>query len=347
MPSITPKNDLRIFASASWGTSLCLALKDFTSGDGESLVFIHEPGAARAWRRIDLPFDVMDVACAPEEARGRCDYLALASTGEVIYLSEPPVAERVNAEGVFRQIEPGKGMLSAFCEIDGRLFALGRGGQAYVFSGDAWLPLSSTFPLEADPSDHVNFLCGEKAAGSTALYFGGFSLPQVKNIADLSQLMFSDPRAFVERARREVRKMYGTLWRFEGGAWTKFNLETSTQITSFLRLGERLFFSTAGGLAGRIVSADEIEEIYSRTDQRNIAGLYWWDGRLIILVDNEIVALDLASGQQDALPVPPGFDAMKGLHVGSNDVWLVDWRGIARWNGTDWEEVPIPRALLR
>jgi len=346
MPSITSNDDLRIFGSASWGASVCLALKDFTSGDSKALVLIYDPIAAPVWRRIDLPFDVVDVACAPDEARDRCDYLALASTGEAIYLSEPPVVERINAEGIFRQIEAGKGMLSAFCEIDGRLFALGRGGQAYFLSGGAWHVLSSTFPLEADPTDHVNFLCGGKAADAATLYFGGFSLPQVKNIADLSQLMFSDPRAFVERARREVRKMYGTLWRFEDGAWIKFNLETSTQITSFLRLGESLFCSTAGGLVGRIISADEFEEIYSRPDQRKAAGLYWWDGKLIILVDNEIVALDLARDQQDALPVPPGFDAMERLHVGGNDVWLVDWLGVARWNGTDWDEVSIPRRLL-
>lgn len=347
MPSIGSKNDLRIFASASLGPSICLALKDFTAGDGDSIILIYEPGAAEAWRRIELPFDVVDVTCTPDELRTRSNYMALASTGEAIFLFDPPEPERINPEGTFQVVAPGKGMLSAFENIRGELFALGRGGQVYRRDA-SWMPLSSTFPMEADATDHVSFVAGGAYGDPDGLCFGGFATPQLENFDEVADLLLSDPDSFLDRIDNEVRPIYGTLWLFESGQWIKMEMPTSAEITSFLRRDSgHLFFSTDQGFVGRIISVSQIEEAYSWSDRRKVVRLFVWDGRFIVLLGNEIVALDVDHKTEDSLPVSRGFDDLCNLHPVGQHVWLVDGRGLARWNGADWDEVTIPQRLLR
>lgn len=350
MPSISKKNDLRIFASASTGPSVCLALKDFTSSDGESMILIHTPGAAQAWRRIDLEFDVMDVACAPEPFRERADYIALASTGESVVLGEPQSVQRANPPGTFEIIEPGKGMLSALEYIRGTLFALGRGGQAYRLTEDGrWSPLTGTPPVEEAASDHINFTCGAALGAKGVLAFGGVTNPVDEGLDDISgDLLAENPSAFVDAIFARTRSSYGTLWLYAGGRWRKVEMPTAAGVTSLLEFAEgRTFFSTDEGLVARLVSADEIAEVYVQEDQKHIAGLFVWNGRLTVLLDDEVVRLDLGAGTEDPVAVPAGFEEMQNMHPESEHVWLVDWRGLARWTGSGWEEVTIPRGLLR
>ena len=349
MPSITDKKTLRIFASASDGPTVCLALKDFGTGDGDSLVLIHSPGAAEAWRSIELPFDVMDVALTPGAEQQGARYMALASTGESIFLADPPVVTRVNAEGVFRVIEPGKGMLSAFDVAGGSLLALGRGGQAYRFrSADGWQAVSPVPPLEDDPTDHINFLCAGASVGGE-LYFGGVSEPQTKSFDDIVALLTrGDAEGFANRIITDVRRNYGTLWLLAESAWRKIDLPASGAVTNLFEwVGGRLFLSTNRGLVAEIVAADQVEERYVSGEPKEVADLVRWQGRLTVVLTDEIVAIDLEAGTSESLPVPDGFEALQNLHPGGDRAWLVDWRGLARWNGSDWDEVDIPRALLR
>lgn len=349
MPSIGNKHTLRIFASASDGPTVCLALKDFEAGDGDSLVLIHSPGTVEVWRRIELPFDVMDVALAPDPQRREAAYMALASTGEAITLTDPPVVTRVNPEGVFQQIEPGKGMLSAFDIANGALLALGRGGQAFYFTeGGDWQPVSAVPPLEDDPTDHINFLCaGTRADGA---YFGGVSEPQRKNFDELVRLLEAgDTAGVASRLKSERRrKNYGTLWLLTEGVWRKVDLPASGTVTNLFEWeGGRLFLSTNNGLVAEIIAADQMEELYVSGEPKEVADLVGWQGRPMVVLSDEIIALDLKAATSESLPVPDGFEALQNLHPDGDRAWLVDWRGLARWNGSAWEEVQIPRAILR
>ncbi|GLS31133.1 hypothetical protein SAMN04488498_12440 [Mesorhizobium albiziae] len=349
MPSITDKNTLRIFASASDGPTVCLALKDFEAGDGDSLVLIHSPGAAEVWRRIELPFDIMDVALTSDPQRRQATYMALASTGEAVVLTDPPVVSRVNAEGVFRVIEPGKGMLSALNIAGGSLLALGRGGQAYRFgSEDGWQAVSPVPPLEDNPTDHINFLCAGASAGG-GLYFGGVSEPQTKSFDEIVALLTrGDVEGFANRIITDVRRNYGTLWLLAEGAWRKVDLPASGTVTNLFEWeGGRLFLSTNSGLVAEIVAADQVEELYVSGEPKEVADLVGWQGQPMVVLTDEIVTLDLEAGTSENLPVPDGFEALQNLHPDGDRAWLVDWLGLARWNGSDWGEVEIPRALLR
>lgn len=350
MPSITARNKARIFASASNGATICLALKDFEAGDADSFVIFYSPSSPQPWRRLEIPFDVMDVALLPDPPRNGADYIALASTGEAIVLSDPLRVTRINPEGIFRVIEPGKGMLSAFDCPAGKLTALGRGGQAYRFiEPNNWPAVSATFPLEDDPTDHINFLCAGMHAGERALYFGGSAEPQTKSFDEITAaLLRGDIEDFTNRIMTDVRAIYGTLWRLADDQWRKLDLPTSGTITSLLQSRRgRLLLSTNLGFAAEIVASDQIQGIYARSDQKNIALLTEWNDRTIVLLDDEIVSLDLTTGDEDSLPVPGGFEAMQNLHAGGDNVWLVDWRGLARWNGVGWDEIQIPGTLLR
>ncbi|MHA6643554.1 hypothetical protein [Mesorhizobium sp. A623] len=350
MPSITARHKLRIFASASTGPTICLALKDFEAGDADSIVLIHTPRSPQAWQRIEVPFDVMDLARLPQPNDDGAEYIALASTGEAIVLASQLKTERINPEGTFRFIEPGKGMLSAFSELGINLLALGRGGQVYQ-RGDAadWQVMSDTYPLEDDPTDHINFLCAAALSKEGALFFGGSAQPQTKSLDDITQsLLRGDIEGFSRQIMTDVRPIYGTLWRLKAGQWSKVDIPFSGTVTGLKTiLEQRVLLATNFGLVGEIIDVDQFENIYAHTDQKNISMLTVWDDRTIVLLDDEIVALDLIAGTDEAIPVPPGFEALQQLQAEGDDVWLVDWRGLARWSGSGWEEVEIPRALLR
>ena len=349
MPSITSRQKLRIFASASTGSTICLALKDFEAGDADSVVLIYTPRSPQAWQRIEIPFDVMDLARLPQPNDG-ADYIALASTGEAIVLASQPRIERINPEGTFRFIEPGKGMLSAFSQLGVKLLALGRGGQVYQ-RGDAasWQAMSDIYPVEDDPTDHINFLCAAAHSKEGALLFGGSAQPQTRSFDDITQsLLRGDIEGFSRQIMTDVRPTYGTLWRLKAGQWSKVDIPFSGTVTGLKTVLERrVLLSTNFGLVAEIVNIDQLENIYAHTEAKNISMLTAWDNRTIVLFDDEIVSLDLIAGTDEALPVPPGFEALQQLHAEGDDIWLVDWRGLARWSGSGWEEVIIPQALLR
>ncbi len=348
MTSIGKSNTLRITSSAAKGRTICLVLTDSLHVDDDAIVLVYRDGENPTWSRHLLDFDVVDVCSTPPSA-SVSEFVCVASSGEAIFVLPDPVVERINEVGNYERIGTGTGMLSAIRPIDGRLVAMGRGGQVYGRTdAGAWSRLATTYPIEEHADDHINLSTGAKGLSNGTLAFGGMSVPNTDDGGERARLLIAGDMDAYKRALRKIRRYYGTLWVLAQGGWTKLQLQSDAPVTDTIHVPKHgLYVSTSAGAVYRIESEDEIETIYSNSSPTDIPDLSTWEGRLIIVHSGALVAHGFAPDSDVTIDTPPDFQMMMDLHSNEHATWLVDARGFAKWTGDGWQEIRIPAALMR
>lgn len=344
----------------------CIAVHAMQADDPFTILLQYNGAFSQPWTRIDVKRNIAAIAAWARDGSDQ-PFVALSDEGDVYLLTDPVVVEKIPGAGIYSADADGSGALGGLAVLDGSLHACGARGQLYRRTGaDAWTRVS----IDAAAIARQGRLDRLAEGATGAAYAIGTLIPE-----------FWEPPAELEAAQLQAAQA-GDLARFEAlsieaenwareqglggvtsgfllagsdGAWRRVETGSEEELRDILvePSGE----VWAVGTNGVILNGDPVTGTLTDRSRpgdrgRDFVGITRFEGRMVLCSDS---ALHWFDGQilTPMRPMPGlGIDwgtpvPLTMRAVGHGLVYFDRAHGVHRFDGSSWQEIEIPVALLQ
>lgn len=345
LDSLTKKNtEYKIIAAAArTSDNICLALTAVESPTENSVVLVYQAGLEQPWDKFVILGEVASVCTAPETEEG-CEYIALMTNGDVVFLSDPP-----RIENVLTGSEPeGHKYFHKITNQEDLLFAIGTNADAYVRRDRTWQRLGRQKPIEATETDEIVFTSIEVLKSENRILLGGHSIPDTDVWeARLEEAFEADGDEFLDIFDEEIAENYGCHWMLEKGNWQKIEIPTNDYVVAFGKINENSYLmGIQEGKVFKCTVDDQIEDVFSPDTGSYLKAITKDGTNFVFVYTDGIFVYDGVNVEELEITGLKAGKQLFGYFPFEQSAFLVGNFGLAKQSESLWKKVTLPVDLL-
>lgn len=327
-----------------------ISVGELRDEDPQSIILMYNARAERTWGFADLPRTIKSITTIDAPEQGRPIFVPMSNEGDVYFLKGAIPVEKIPGAGVLSGDAKGWGAMSHIANCNGRLFASGYGSQLYERHGDEdWRRLldrdqpgiadSVLYWLACGPVRGPVAVCGRKRIQ--------YREPDEREAAEIARRRAAGDEAGARAADASARTISvprsSCLYLRDDTAWREVETGFDGKLNACLALPDDRV--VAVGDHGIIVVAGGGGPAQDRSEaglNDNLHSVGLWRREICVLGDTGVHIFGTDLDFRRTLPLPPGLALPNLLQVVGDDLFYIDYAGIAFWRGEAWERVVIP-----
>jgi hypothetical protein len=354
-----PSWNPRIVAALALGKDhFVVAYGELDYDDPFTAVLEYNAAYPQPWARTDIGREIKAltrwIGGDPAGAR----FVALSDEGDVYFIGEQTVREKIAGAGVASPDATGDGSLFGLANVGGTLYAAGQGEQVFRRAGpQRWDRLSLGI---ASHPEHKRIafqkIVGRSEQDAYLLGVAAPALPQLDAQTEQSIAATDDWGALFKahddlaaEAGLAGRVDEGRVFHTDGSRWRAVDLPTAAVLNDLLLdTPDRIYMVGTGGtiLEGNPVAGFRLVTTHNSTDTflsiTRLGSLYYLASDYALHTFDGRVVSPLKPRLRRGPPTPFGVQAVDDV------VFYFDYKqGVQRFDGRNWERIDIPPDLLQ
>jgi hypothetical protein len=342
---------IRIWAGyATSAERFVISVGELNDDDPRSVILSYNARHEMAWGYADLPRTIKSVTALPDGDRGRPIFFALSNEGDVYSLTGDIPDERIEGAGVWSDDAEGWGSTVHIAECDGRLYACGYGSQVYerVAMGD-WSRIcdrdrpgvadSAFYGLACRAGRGPVAVCGQKRVK--------YRTPSAEEQARIDRARASGDEAGAQTLEAQARSVIvpksSCLYLREGPDWREADTGFDGGLNACLALSDGMVVAVGDhGAIVRAAGPGTVEDHSQPALNDNFYSVAVWGKDLSVLGDGGIHVFSMDLAYRRTIALPEGLTLTNRHQALGDDLFYIDYGGIALYRGETWHRIPIP-----
>ncbi len=369
----TMKDHQRLYAAATRSRGhFCVSIFERGDEDPYSFIFVYDDAYPQPWARIDVPRVINDLIDAKHQAAVPI-FVALSNEGDVYFLeNDGPRREKIPGAGLFSDDAKysGKllGRLRCIDEIGGLIHVAGASSQFYRRGYDGEWSNLGLDTLKPDEGFNDIFLSPIAGNDLNSVFVAGVTARKQRQLTqkDKEDLINAEIVGDLKRyneiydSKKDPNLEYtnqGRFYHFDGTNWViaavtraqKFSNGSSPSSIAdiFIETPDRVWAVGHNGVIMVGNARDGFKDVSFKGDDENLLSITKFRDRYVIASDN---ALHWFNGH-NLSPLRPttisGVATPLKVQAVNDVLYYFDYRqGIHRFDGENWQQIPIPPELL-
>lgn len=338
---------------AGWAVSaerFAVSVGPLRDEDPLSVILLFNAGAEVRWGFADLPRTIKSITSMHDAGQGRPIFLPLSNEGDVYLLKDDVPVEKIEGAGVWNDDAEGWGSMGFITNCEGRLYACGYGSQVYERVAEQdWRRLcdrdqpgvadSAFFGLACSPGKGAVAVCGQKRLK--------YRTPTADEQARIDQAKASGDKAGAKALKERFRTVEvpasTCLYFREGAGWREAETGFDGGLNACLALPDGTVVAVGDhGVILRAAGAAMVEDLSQTGLSDDLYTIGVWNKELTVLGESGIHVFGLDLTYRRTIALPDGLILPNRHQVLGEDLFYIDYQGLALYRGGAWQSIPIP-----
>ncbi len=294
------------------------------------------------WFRADVPSEIYGLLPKRSHTDERLLYSALGGEGIIYHFGSFTLAEDIYSSSE-NLPERGNELLIMMRDLDVGRVVTGQAGRMFVFRGN-WQPLTQPFPVPPDGNGAFEIAALEQ--GEIGYVAGGRQLPD-NILSEVTKKAYEeDLDLWVKLLFDEVKPETGVFLFEADGSWKVVASPYGGNIRVLRRLSDgRIIFGTSGGVIGKVMNPDEIQELATVDPGVPIVEVEEADGLVIVASEGGLYQLVDSELSPFGSKIPDERGRVMAMSVVPGGIWVFLESSVGLTDGRNWEWVDFPEGL--
>lgn len=293
------------------------AIDAFDAYEPFTRVFIYDEDDQDLWHFYTEECIIIDIGGWRNPVTGLKALITMSDEGEVVFLDDEPVVEKIPGAGVFSEGAKGWGYMRTVRQIGTHLYAVGGAGQVYKrFGRDRW--------------DHMDE--------------GVLQAPAVEDrllLADIHGLAEDD--IYICGGIPGAYGYEGRLYHWDGVSWTPLPVPTTERLTKIYPDDAGMFWIC--GANGTLLRGDRRQgfiDVSTVDDNQLFTSIARFNDQIYLASNLGLFAFDGKRINEVRTGLTPELQDASVVNAVDGVLWSVGTKDIARFDGRTWERIDFP-----